>query len=108
MHANMIPLSLNRFPFYGFRTHKGSGLLDPIFAQRLFILVMVSAFVTSQGDFTTTQRIANGFSSIVGIDQKTRWKYLSIILWKASEFIIGWLLDCTGIVNLKLSIIDSC
>lgn len=108
MHANMVPLSLNRFPFYGFRIHKGSGLLDPIFAQRLFILVMVSALVTSQGDFTTTQRIANGFSGIVGIDQKTQWKYLSIILWKASEFIIGWLLDCTGIVNLKPSIIDSC
>ncbi|KFY69652.1 hypothetical protein V496_00058 [Pseudogymnoascus sp. VKM F-4515 (FW-2607)] len=73
-----------------------SSLPDLCFARRFCVLVLISAFITSQGDFTTTQRIVDGFSSLVGIDQKTRWKYLSIMLWKASEFGIGWWLDCTG------------
>jgi hypothetical protein len=79
--------------------NNGSSLPDLYFARRFCILVVISAFITSQGDFTTTQRIVNGLSSIVGINQKTRWKYLSIMLWKASEFGIGWWLDCTGTVH---------
>jgi hypothetical protein len=76
-----------------------SGLPDLYFVRRFCILVMISAFITSQGDFTTTQRIVDGLSSLVGIDKKTRWKYISIMLWKASEFGIGWWLDCTGTVH---------
>ena len=76
-----------------------TGLPDRYFARRFCILVVISAFITSQGDFTTTQRIVDGLSSLVGIDQETRWKYLSLMLWKASEFGIGWWLDCTGTVH---------
>ncbi|KFY01315.1 hypothetical protein O988_02813 [Pseudogymnoascus sp. VKM F-3808] len=73
-----------------------NSLPDLYFARRFCVLVVISAFITSQGDFTTTQRIVDGLSSLAGIGQKTRWKYLSIMLWKASEFGIGWWLDCTG------------
>jgi hypothetical protein len=76
-----------------------SSLPDFYFARRFCILVVISAFITSQGDFTTTQRIVDGLSSLIGIDKKTRWKYISIMLWKASEFGIGWWLDCTGTVH---------
>jgi hypothetical protein len=76
-----------------------SSLPDLYFARRFCILVVISAFITSQGDFTTTQRIVDGFSSLIGIDKKTRWKYISIMLWKAFEFGIGWWLDCTGTVH---------
>jgi len=69
---------------------------DFVFASRFCILVAISAFITSQGDFTTTRRIAEGLASLAGINRKTRWKYISIMLWKASEFGIGWWLDCTG------------
>ena len=76
-----------------------SSLPDLFFARRFCILVALSAFITSQGDFDTTQRIVEGLSSLAGIDQKTRWKYISIMIWKASEFGIGWWLDCTGTVS---------
>lgn len=74
-------------------------LPDLSFARRFCILVVISVFITSQGDFTTTQRIVDGLSSLMGINKKTRWKYISIMFWKASEFGIGWWLDCTGTVH---------
>jgi hypothetical protein len=79
--------------------NNNNGLPDFYFARRFCILVVISVFITSQGDFTTTQRIVDGLSSLIGIDKKTRWKYISIMLWKASEFGIGWWLDCTGTVH---------
>lgn len=73
---------------------------DLVFARRFCMLVAISTFITSQGEFTTTQRIIEGISSLVGLDRKTRWKYISIILWKSSELGVGWWLDCTGMVYL--------
>jgi hypothetical protein len=69
---------------------------DLRFARRFCILVAASALITSQGDFTTTQRLVEGFSSVVGIGLDSRWRYTSIVAWKACELAFGYWLDCTG------------
>lgn len=74
-------------------------LPDLAFARRFAALVAVSAFVASQGDYTTTQRIVRGLSGLLGIHQKTWWTYISILVWKSVEFGLGLCLDCTGTVS---------